>query len=296
MEHPANRGHRVPVLCRVVLHELHRRLFSRPQTAKFLGHPMVLPPCGTESRLLSETWDGLYDYDCMRLFQQVVSPADTILDIGANVGCYTVLFASLASQGHVYAFEPNPEMCWFLTENITRNRFSERVCIIGKALGQERGVVDLCVNRNYPGNSRIGRVGVRQERCEVTSVQCVVLDEIVDDLGIHKCDYIKLDVEGYEEQVLLGGRQFLRETLPKAILFEANGLARDYGSDLSGLFGLFRENGYRLGMYFHDRGQVMLLRGEPQVISPWKDYFAFSSGFIDRLSQKCPSIRVCEEC
>ena len=60
---------------------------------------------------------------------RVVQPADICLDIGANVGVYTMILSELATQGEVHAFEPSAINSKFLTENITRNGLRNAVLI-----------------------------------------------------------------------------------------------------------------------------------------------------------------------
>src|SRR5437867_3185244 len=100
----------------LVLTHLHSQALVR-------GHWMHLDP--TDS-VVSPTLRhfGVFEPFETQLVQQMVRPGDVVLDVGANIGYYTLIFAELVGeQGHVYAFEPDPRNFAFLAKNVHSNRY-----------------------------------------------------------------------------------------------------------------------------------------------------------------------------
>ena len=93
----------------------------KPSTVEVLGHRIHLDP--GDSLLLSV--NGAYEESEARLFEQSIRPGDVVVDIGANIGYYTLLAARAAGpQGHVYAFEPERGNYGLLTRNLAENGYT----------------------------------------------------------------------------------------------------------------------------------------------------------------------------
>jgi FkbM family methyltransferase len=140
----------------------------------------------------------------------------TVLDIGANVGYYTVkLGTKVGPQGRVLAFEPNPLVQSFLKENIKLNGQTGWVEPKDCALGDRAGVETLRYDASSPGGGSF----VDSEDAPLSvDVQVFPLDEVVpDDWAV---DLIKLDAEGYEKRILDGGKGVLARSPSCAIMLE----------------------------------------------------------------------------
>lgn len=143
----------------------------------------------------------------------------TFIDIGANLGYFTCLLSrTLSKKAHVYAFEPEPENLALLKSNIGLNRL-ENVKIFPIALGEKNSVARLNV---YKSSNR-GRHSLQGKPTGRTiEVTVRPLDEIlssekrVDDLPW--IDFMKIDVEGYEPQVLRGAKESIKKT--KCLMLE----------------------------------------------------------------------------
>lgn len=121
-----------------------------------------------------------------------------VVDIGANIGAHTVAFSPYAD--HVLSIEPYPMTYYQLCTNVLLNNCTN-VSPLKIALGNTDGVahmhtVDVTVAHASPGN-------------EITLEGTPVLMKTLDSIGLQSCDFIKIDVEGYEEQVLLGAQNVL---------------------------------------------------------------------------------------
>jgi FkbM family methyltransferase len=152
---------------------------------------------------------------------QIVRPGDTVLDIGANIGVVTVWLSALVGKnGKVHAFEPNPRLHKCLEDALQHNGLSN-VCLHSIALGSKEDQLELRIPRANAGAGSL----IRNKNlldCDVFEVPVRPLSTVVAEKGIESIRLIKLDVEGFEAQVLQGGQEVLAAIRPEAILFEIN--------------------------------------------------------------------------
>ena len=288
-QHPDNRGHRLSMFGRWFAWNVRKRLSSTPKVIPLFGFEFVgHPDCNVAHRLMFIK-GGLFEYDEMSFFRRFVSPGDTIVDIGAHVGALSLLFASLAPEGRVVSVEPTPGSFERLCENLDRNDLRGRVTAVNKAMGLEEGAVAFQTsaatthNRIIAGQvDDVGRI----------QIPCTTLDRLAEETGLDHVDFIKVDTEGFEESVILGGRGFFERLRPKAMLFEANGLCFAYGSDLSKAMAMLESLDYRFGLYGHDAFTIRLITGKVPPRSPESNYFAFSRPFLDALPLECTVVEV----
>ncbi len=162
---------------------------------------------------------GTYEAREAALFARHVARGDTVLDLGAHVGYYTLLAGTLAGpEGRVIAFEPLPRNCFYLRRHVELNRL-RNVTVHEAAVGERRGYVFFDPG---PGAGR-GRV----EPGGPLRVRMVSLDDFVREQRILP-RVIKIDVEGAETRVLAGAEQLLRWCRPVLFLStHGHGLGRE---------------------------------------------------------------------
>jgi FkbM family methyltransferase len=142
--------------------------------------------------------NGLMGLAERRLFNDLIDPGMHIVDIGANIGLYTLLLAQLTGpDGRVYAFEPEPTLFRTLRRNCLSNGATQ-VTTVNCALGCEPGRVTFYRSIFNSGDNRLGSFGWQGQGLEVAVAR---LDDV---LPSHCIDFIKIDVQGYEGQVLAG--------------------------------------------------------------------------------------------
>ena len=225
----------------------------------------------------------------MNFYYRFVSQEDVVFDIGANVGAYMLLFARRTTRGRVIAIEPETIAFARLKQNVQRNRLDNRVDLVNKALGDKPGSLHLSVDA---GTSTGHNISQESDKYSINKIEvpCTTLDELFVTMKITRCDFVKIDVEGYEEHVMMGGKIFFQKVIPKAILFEANGRSFNYGSNLAEAFKFLTWLGYRIGYYRHDINTIELFERTPPSISSEGNYFAFSSHFINDNKNKFNNI------
>lgn len=170
-------------------------------------------------------------------------PGDVTLDIGANLGLVTLRLArQVGPAGRVYAFEPNPVLQRYLDATKARNP-DLPVTVHPVALGKEPATLLLAVPSDNAGAASLVDLGGRKEAYEVP-VPVQRLDDFVEQEGIERIDFMKIDVEGYETQVLQGATRVLRELRPRTILLEENGFRT--GAPLPPSLRLLQGAGYEI--------------------------------------------------
>jgi FkbM family methyltransferase len=173
--------------------------------------------------------------------QQLVRPGTTVIDVGANIGFFTLKFAEwVGPSGNVIAIEPDEENFSALRVAISRSPFGSRV-ITHKAVAAERpGVRWLERNEMHPGDHKIalGNKGI-----EVTAVS---VDALVEQGRLPPVSLMKIDVQGAEMMVLAGARRMLVADMP-ALFVEIDDLAlAHFGSSREALLAFLEELGYTL--------------------------------------------------
>ncbi len=156
---------------------------------------------------------GVYEVVTTQFLKAVIREGDVFLDIGANCGALTLVAASLIGKGKVYAFEPSPKVRSRLQDNINLNPpLKDVVKIISDGLGLNKKQVFYNEDPNYRGNGSL-------YENQGTPVEILSLDEWVVREKLERVDLIKIDVEGMEYDVLVGGKTVL-ETYQPMIYFE----------------------------------------------------------------------------
>ena len=136
-------------------------------------------------------------------------PGQTVLDIGAYVGMFTVKASTLVGEeGRVIAIEPSPENYDLLARNCEA---LFNVTLVKKAVMATTGTGRLYYSKSAAANSLV----IRWKR--YVEVETITLDELVEELGLDKVDMIKLDAEGAELEVLKGATETLRKGTRLAI-------------------------------------------------------------------------------
>lgn len=170
------------------------------------------------SRDLARGW--LYEPETTRFFFRWLRSGDTFFDVGANVGYYTALAASLVGPtGRVHAFEPNADVAALLRQTIAINSFKQ-VALNELAVSRDQGLISLYrpIDRsNTYESTTVPRAAIALERLEVAAT---TLDRYVERRQIDRVRLLKIDVEGGEPAVLAGADRLLRESTADAIVCE----------------------------------------------------------------------------
>jgi FkbM family methyltransferase len=140
-------------------------------------------------------------------------PGSTAIDVGANVGVFTVALAlAVGRAGRVLAFEPFPENVRRLEENVRLNGL-DNVDVGAKAVGDTRGELELWLGAD-PAFHSTSEVAEGRGSGASLRVVATTLDDAWEAAGRPPVSFVKIDIEGGEEAVVMGARDLLREERP----------------------------------------------------------------------------------
>jgi FkbM family methyltransferase len=163
---------------------------------------------------------GTYEMPVQETLAQYLKLGDIFYDIGANVGFFTIVAAKLVgSSGQVYAFEPEAENMATLQHNARINGFTH-INAIAKAVSRTTGQGELLL-ADYCGGHTLAKVGSRSAARNVVSIDVISIDDLLSQNEIEPPQFVKIDVEGAEIDVLYGMTQTIQEYQP-IILYEVD--------------------------------------------------------------------------
>ena len=148
-------------------------------------------------------------------FKSYIKPGMTVLDLGANIGFYTLLFANLVGkEGRVFAFEPEPNNFSALEKNVKLNGFTNTT-LVKRAVSDKTGKTDLFISESMGRHTIYNTKNVRK----IIKIESVALDDFLEKYpkGI---DFIKMDIEGAEYAALLGMSLILKKNKRVKIITE----------------------------------------------------------------------------
>lgn len=155
-------------------------------------------------------WLGIYEREAQAVFRARIGKGAVVFDIGANVGFFTLLASKIAGPGGaVYSFEPLPRNVDYLRRHVAANH-AANVLVLPVAVSARSGTARLGLASN-PSMGRLADAGEVEVRCES-------LDELVGSGGLPLPDFVKIDVEGAELDVLHGGAALLQRHRPAMLL------------------------------------------------------------------------------
>jgi FkbM family methyltransferase len=193
---------------------------------------------------------GTYDGPLTAFIQQHIRPGDVAIDVGANVGLFTLLLGyQVWERGQVIAYEANPRIVEFLRDNVAMNWLEDRVSVVPKAAAALEG------ERRFIAPRRAATGSLQPvEHLLATENRIDTLDHIMvpaEPLDVHvgrfeRIDLIKIDVEGAEEQVFAGMSGLLASGVVRCVCFEMirTWMGADWDRFASRLKGL-EANGWR---------------------------------------------------
>jgi FkbM family methyltransferase len=183
------------------------------------------------------------------LWNQLLSRChDTVvLDIGANIGYYSLLAASRHNVSRVLSFEPNPSVLPTLRYNARLNPdLASKIGVVEVAVGETDGTVQF--HRNYVAhNLGLGSMRATTSDRFTVDVPLVSLDSYLQSRGMDRVDLVKIDVEGAEHLVVSGFKRWWRtHRLPTLVVEVHPRMLPDFGSSVAALLTALTEAGYRL--------------------------------------------------
>ncbi len=150
-----------------------------------------------------------------KFLKKIIKPGQTVLDVGANFGWYSIHFSNWVGQsGKVFAFEPVPEIYEELTSNIKLN-FCQNITVFNCALGNQNESVLFNVSE-FEGGSGASSENLKfGKKIKVSKHK---LDDLMNDQNLDNIDFLKIDIEGGELNMLKGAEKLIEKYKPKILL------------------------------------------------------------------------------
>ena len=172
-----------------------------PSSIELFGNKMYLKKQSFVSWKLSQ--EGIYEETETRYVMDQIKEGQIVLDIGANIGYYTLIFANLVGKkGHVFAFEPEPDNFDVLKKNVETNNY-KNTTTENLAVSNKIGNIKLYLSKSNVGQHKIFPSKMTSD--DYVNVNVTTIDEYFKLSDLYdKISFIKIDVEGAEMGVLQG--------------------------------------------------------------------------------------------
>lgn len=188
--------------------------YLRTDTVEILGHYMFLDSLDTLGLSIRPVYDPL----STKIVVREIKMGNVVVDIGAHIGYYTLLFARLVGdRGKVYAFEPEPSNFNLLKQNIEINGY-KNVALIQKAVSNENGITRLYLSEINTGAATI--IGTENDS-QYIEIETTTLDDFLMN-SEEEIDFIKIDIEGAESRAIEGMTSLLSRCEDLNIITEFN--------------------------------------------------------------------------
>jgi FkbM family methyltransferase len=241
LKHPLGKKHPAKALWRFTFWQAQSRLSKSKFIIKpFVGDVKFYAAKGL-SGITGNIYTGLHEFNDMAFLLHFLRPGDLFFDIGANVGSYTLLASGIAKANSV-TLEPVKATFDILSSNIGLNNLQDKVRLINAGAGAAAGEIRFSADEDT-GNHVIAQDETGKN---TVNVPIIIIDSL---LNVHQPSLIKIDVEGFETEVLKGMTVTLDLPVLKAIIIELNGSGGRYGfSDLD-IHSLLLSKGFKAVAY-----------------------------------------------
>lgn len=205
--------------------------------------------------------DSLWEAHVTGWLQRTLRPGQLFVDVGANVGYFTVLGGQLVGpHGRVVAVEAHPHLAELLRRNVILNGLHGHVTTWHRAAWSSAGDVKLHVRRSFAGNSSVGAIGDEAldrlgDTEEIVEVPAVPVDDLLE--GLPPVDVLKVDVEGAEVHVVGGLTRTLARSPDVVVMVEwAPAQIESVGDTPAALVDALEGHGFRFRLIERDLAPI----------------------------------------
>jgi FkbM family methyltransferase len=190
---------------------------------------------------------GVFEPSSTEIVKHLVKSGDVVLDVGANIGYYSVILSKLVGEeGKVYCFEPTDHYGKVLKMNLAENN-ARNVEIFKVGLSNQKSEVQIQIGPSSATLHSPGKVPL----LFTETIQLISLDEWLEDRNLTKIDFIKIDIDGHEPLFLQGAWNALDRYNPTILLEVSHPHYLDAGFTAWDFYDLLKGRGYRI--YFEDK-------------------------------------------
>lgn len=166
-------------------------------------------------------WKGYNEFEYTQIFLELIKVSGVFIDIGANIGYYSLLAAAVNQKAKIISFEPATGPCYYLTKNVSRNNF-QNITVEAVALSNFIGNIEFYevqnqkytyLKYNLSGEGNAGSITEGRNFKRII-VPTITLDEYANKHNVKNIDLIKMDTEGTENTILIGASEVITKYRP----------------------------------------------------------------------------------
>jgi len=214
-----------------------------PEFIHVMGHKIYLAQNSLLSKQLVRY--GIHEENETNLVKSKIKEGEIVVDIGANIGYYTLIFAKLVgTSGKVFAIEPEPHNFQLLQKNLKANSY-QNVTIEKKVISDKNGKMKFYISESNVGEHSI--FPLTRDHKSFIDVETETLDDYFHKKGIDKkISFVKIDVEGAEVAVLRGMSCILANENLKILIEYSPNFYRRFGEKSEDLFKILIKNSFQI--------------------------------------------------
>lgn len=256
-KHPLNERRKLKAVRRWFFWQIGSRLVPGPVAVEFVNDTMLLVSPGMTGAT-GNVYTGLHEFQDMAFVLHLLRRGDIFVDVGANVGAYTVLAGGLGAR--CISIEPIKSAYDNLILNIRLNGIGNIVDARNIGVGSHEGVLKFTKEFDT-----VNHVVVDSQSSHGTLIEVEVdtLDNVIAEL---QPVLIKIDVEGFETEVVAGAKRVLSNKSLLAVIMELNGSGRRYNYDERELYRRMIDCGFTPCSYFPFERSLKVLSGEDKMV------------------------------
>ncbi|UOE48330.1 FkbM family methyltransferase [Mucilaginibacter sp. SMC90] len=221
LDHPLGKRHPVKTLWRLVWWQVQLQLSPKKLIVKRFVGPVKFYAKRGLTGITSNIYTGLHEFFDMLFLLHFLKAEDVFFDIGANVGSYTLLASGITGAKSI-ALEPVKSTFDILSSNIELNALQGKVKLINAGAGPVPGEIRFSADEDTSNHV----IAENENSANSIAVPVITIDSL---LNQYQPSLIKIDVEGFETEVLKGMTATLNSPALKAIIIELNGSGARYG-------------------------------------------------------------------
>ena len=268
LQHPLSSLDRQAAIVRYLKWQIGSRLVPGPVVVPFIGSASLIVSPGMTGAT-QNLYTGLSDFSDCACLLHLLREGDLFVDIGANVGVYTVLASGVVGASSI-AIEPVPSTFRRLCANLQVNNIASRVVAHNIGLSREAGTLTFTSNQDC-----MNRIAPENWSGPTIAVPVATLDEV---LNGRRPTLIKIDVEGWESQVFAGAKATLESSSLLALIVEMDSSTATMNENEEAVDRTLRHHGFAPSSYDpftrsltqlpgknRKSGNTLYLRNLPQV-------------------------------
>lgn len=251
VNHPLNRKSKIKTLLRLLWWKANQLTFKLPAVVELVpGRKIICYPDSSSGGLI--IYKRLFDYEEMTYLLEHLKKESVFIDIGANIGDYSLIASSIITKRTIHTFEPFQSVLMRLKENIALNNIAN-IAVHEEVVSDKDGYEYF----DFESESEVNHITYTKTNAS-SRLKCIKLDTFAKREKLEFIDFLKIDVEGAEMKVLKGAKHLLKEQKIKTMLLELNKNNQVFGTNNLEIINYLRRFGYKI--YQIKKGKLTTLK------------------------------------